>query len=93
MISLALSLSCCFTMRLRTLAGWNDEVVHRVINQRIFMAHTSNCDCLQLLDESVKIHAPIVIWYVDLTSVNHRGIKLVEQKLYSEPLGIPENLK
>src|ERR1022692_2695475 len=46
-----------------------------------------------LLHQSVKIHSAVVIRYVDLTSINHRRIKFVEQELDTEALRVPENLE
>jgi hypothetical protein len=38
------------------------------------------------LSQPIKINATVVIRYVDLTSINHRRIKLVEQELDSKIL-------
>ncbi len=35
--------------------------------------------------QTVEIHAAIIIGHIDLASVNHRRIKLVEQKLDAPP--------
>jgi hypothetical protein len=53
------------------------------------LASQSNDDSLRLLRQSVKIHAAVIVRHIDLASVDHWRIKLVEQKLHRKALRVP----
>jgi hypothetical protein len=42
-----------------------------------------------LWHEAVKIYAAVIVRHIDVASVNHRRIKLVEQKLHPQSVASP----
>lgn len=50
-------------------------------------------DFTLLLHKSVNIYAAVIVRDIDLATVNHRGIKFVEQKLDAPLLRVPKNLE
>lgn len=50
-------------------------------------------DFTLLLHQPVKIHAAVVVRDINLATVNHRGIKFIEQKLDAPSLRVPKDLE
>src|SRR5580698_4033471 len=67
--------------------GWS--AVQPVPSYTKCLASQSNGDSLRLLRQSVKIHAAVKVRHIDLASVDHWRIKLVEQKLHRKALRVP----